>query len=164
MKSICTSLAATVAFAFLLHAGARADDAAAPAQDPALAIEQKLKTEFVSVDFTNATIEQVTEALAIKSRELDYGHRGVQFLIQPEAASVAGPVTLKLDNVPLGVALHYACELAFLRYKVDEHCVYIIPKYTTDGGDVVKRTFHVDPSFFEYLSSTGVIPAPQASP
>jgi hypothetical protein len=96
------------------------------------------------------------------SRQLDPEHKGVGFVLQPEAIAAGRPITLKLDNVPLNETLRYVCELSGLRYRVDEHFVSILPH----PGDVglVKRTFHVDPNFVESASGAGAIPAPQMSP
>jgi hypothetical protein len=124
------------------------------------AVEHKLNAIFVSVDFSNATIEQVTETLAEKCKQSAYDHKALRFEIGPEASSTALRITLKLNHVPLGVALHYACELGQLRYKVVEDYVVVTPEFTVDGEGVCSRTFHVDPSFFESTSHAGLTPSP----
>ena len=72
---------------------------------------------------------------------------------------MAKPVTLKLDNVPVGVALHYTCELARVSSKVDPRLVQIVAHGGEEG--LVKRTFYVDPGFVESAVNAGIIPPPQ---
>ncbi len=67
-------------------------------------IDQELKSIYLSLDFNNATIEEATNFLSIESKRLDPNHKGVNFIIQPEASATAKPVTLTLNNVPLGEA------------------------------------------------------------
>jgi len=124
-------------------------------------MDRKLKSMVVSIDFTNANIDQAIQALAALSKQRDPDHKGINFLIQPEASTSAKPITLKLDNVPLGVALHYVCELGGVHYKIDNYFVVIAPMSVV-GDELVKRTFRVDPSFVEAASSAGVIPTPKA--
>jgi hypothetical protein len=152
-------VAASILFLF---APLRGDDSVYAPASGGFAVEQKLKAMVVSVDFNNASIVQATEALTEMSRELDPTHKGVGFVLQPEAVTAGRPITLKLDNVPLGETLRYVCELSGLRYRVDEHFVSILP-HGTDVG-LVKRTFHVDPSFVEAAQQAGAIPPSQMSP
>jgi tetratricopeptide (TPR) repeat protein len=64
-------------------------------------LDQKLKDIFVSLpDWTNATIEEATNFLSIESKRLDPEHKGVNFVIQPEASATAKPVSISLNNVP----------------------------------------------------------------
>ena len=120
-------------------------------------IDQKLKSIVVSIDFTNATIDQAIKALADLSKQQDPERKGVGFIIQPEVPGSTKPITLKLDSVPVGVCLHYVCELAYARYKIDERMVSIVPFY--GGGEgLVQRTFHVDPDFVKSVSNAGVMP------
>ncbi len=65
-------------------------------------LEEDLKNIYLSLDFNNATIEEATNFLSVESKRLDPNHKGVNFIIQPEASSSAKPVTLTLNNVPLG--------------------------------------------------------------
>ena len=149
-------LGLVVALIVFLFAPVRGDDSVYAPASGGFAVEQKLKSLVVSVDFENATIEEATNALTVMSRELDPDHKGVGFVLQPEAITAGRPITLRLDKVPLGETLRYVCELANVRYRVDEHFVSILP-HASDVG-LVKRTFHVDPSFVETVSGAGVIP------
>jgi hypothetical protein len=155
-------LGLVVALILFLFAPVRGDDSIYAPASGGFAVEQKLKALTVSVDFNNATIEQATAALTVMSRQLDPAHKGVGFVLQPEAVVASRPITLKLDTVPLGETLRYVCELANLRYRVDEHFVSILPHASSEG--LVKRTFHVDPSFVEAARQAGIIPQAQMSP
>ena len=54
----------------------------------------------MSLEFTNATIEEATNFLSVESKRLDPEHKGVNFVIQPEASTTAKPVSITLNNVP----------------------------------------------------------------
>jgi hypothetical protein len=127
---------------------------------PAETVDQKLKSIIVSVDFNHAKIEEALAALTVMSQQLDYTHKGVHFIIEPGIAPLTPPITLKLENVPLGETLRYVCELGRLRYKADNHLVSIeaMSRVGGPGDELVSRTFHVDPSFMEAISSAGVLP------
>jgi general secretion pathway protein D len=118
-------------------------------------LEEKLKTIFLSLDFNNATIEEATNFLSVESKRLDPDKKGVNFIIQPEASSTAKPVTLTLNNVPLGEALRYVCQLANVKYKVQDYAISIVP-FNADTNDLINRTFVVRPDFVT-LPSTGTI-------
>jgi len=118
-------------------------------------LEEDLKNIYVSLDFNSATIEEATNFLSVESKRLDPSHKGVNFIIQPDASSTAKPVTLTLNNVPLGEALRYVCQLANVKYKVQDYAISIVP-FTANDQDLISRTFIVQPSFVA-LSNTGLI-------
>jgi hypothetical protein len=89
-------------------------------------LNRKLKSIVLSLDFNNATIEQAIDFLAIESKRLDPDHQGVNFIIQPEASKSAKPVTLTLNKVSLGEALRYVCELANVKFKVEDYAIAIV--------------------------------------
>ena len=110
-------------------------------------IDQKLKSIFLSLDFTDVTIEQATSYLYTESKRLDEPtHKGIPFIIQPAASSTAKTITLSLNNVPVGEALRYICQLANVKYKVQDYAVSIVP-FTASTDDLISRTFTVQPSF-----------------
>jgi general secretion pathway protein D len=109
-------------------------------------LDQKLKDIFLSLDFNNATIEEATNFLSIESKRLDPDHKGVNFVIQPEASTTGKPVSLTLNNVPLGEALRYVCQLANVKYKVQEFAISIVP-FSQNTDDLISRTFIVQPNF-----------------
>jgi hypothetical protein len=153
-------LGLVVASLLFLFAPLRSDDSVYAPASGGFAVEHKLKTMVVSVDFNDATLKESLQALTVMSRGLDPAHKGIELVLEPEAITAGHSVTLHLANVPLGETLRYVCELSGVRYRVDERFVSILPH----AGDVglVKRTFHVDPSFVENVQQA--IPPSQMSP
>jgi general secretion pathway protein D len=119
-------------------------------------LDQKLKDIFLSLDFNNATIEEATNFLSIESKRLDPEHKGVNFVIQPEASTTAKPVSITLNNVPLGEALRYVCQLANVKYKVQEFAISIVP-FSQNTDDLISRIFIVQPNFVAAPSAGGTI-------
>ena len=154
--SLRYGLLATLGLCLLLCAPIRGDEPNPAQQQRALELEHKLKSLFVSIDFTNATLDQALQALTVVSKDRDPDHQGIHFVLQPLAAETGQPITLKLDEVPVGVALRYACELGHVRYKVGDRFVTI--ETLSAGQELVKRTFRVDPNFVETAESAGIIP------
>jgi hypothetical protein len=154
-------LGLVVASLLFLFAPLRSDDSVYAPASGGFAVEHKLKSMVVSIDFRDATIEEATQALTRMSCQLDPTHKGIGFILQPEVLAASKPVTLKLDQVPLGETLRYVCLLSGVRYRVEEYGITILPHASSEG--LVKRTFHVDPSFVESAQNVGVIPA-QISP
>ena len=109
-------------------------------------IDQQLRSIFLSLNFDNATIEGATNFLSLESKRLDPNHKGINFIIQPLASSSAKPISLTLNNVPLEVALRYVCQLANVKYKVQDYAISIIP-FNGSTDDLISRTFVVQPSF-----------------
>jgi len=125
-------------------------------RDTGFSLEQRLKDVYLSLDFNNATIEEATNFLSIESKRLDPDHKGVNFVIQPEASTTAKPVSITLNNVPLGEALRYVCQLANVKYKVQEFAISIVP-FSQNTDDLISRTFIVQPNFVAPPSSVGTI-------
>lgn len=119
-------------------------------------LDQKLKDIFLSLDFNSATIEEATNFLSIESKRLDPDHKGVNFIIQPEASTTAKPVSITLNNVPLGEALRYVCQLANVKFKVQDYAISIVP-FSQSTDDLVNRTFIVQPNFVAPPAATGTI-------
>jgi general secretion pathway protein D len=116
-------------------------------------IDQKLKSIFISPDFTNVSIEQATNFLFTESKRLDEPtHKGIPFIIQPDASTSAKPISMTLNNVPIGEALRYICQLANVKYKVQDYAISIVP-FTATTDDLISRTFNVQPSFISNASS-----------
>ncbi|HEV3272505.1 MAG TPA: hypothetical protein VGZ93_10030 [Candidatus Methylacidiphilales bacterium] len=125
-------------------------------------IEEKLKETFLSLNFTSATIEEATNYLSIQSKQIDPQHKGVNFVIQPEASTSAKPVTLALNNVPLGEALRYICQLANVKFKVQDYAISIVP-FNANTEDLISRTFSVEPDFVAPPAAAGVIESATAA-
>lgn len=111
-------------------------------------IDQKLKSIILpSLDFTDVTIEQATNFLFTESKRLDEPtHKGIPFIIQPDASDTAKTITLSLNNVPVGEALRYVCQLANVKYKVQDYAISIVA-FNASTEDLISRTFVVQPSF-----------------
>lgn len=119
-------------------------------------LDQKLRSIFVSLDFTSGTtIEQATNFLSIESKRLDPEHKGVNFIIQPEASTNAKPISLTLSNVPLGEALRYVCQLANVKFKVQDYAISIVP-FTQSTEDLISKTFIVQPNFVQPPNTTPI--------
>jgi len=125
-------------------------------------LDEKLKDIFLSLDFNNATIEEATNFLSIESKRLDPDKRGVNFIIQPEASTTAKPVSITLNNVPLGEALRYVCQLANVKFKVQDYAISIVP-FSQSTDDLISRTFIVQPNFVAPPAATGAIESATAA-
>jgi len=123
------------------------EDQPAITQASNFGIEQELKGIILpSLDFTTVSIEEATSFLTSKSKELDPDHKGVNFIIQPLASTTAKPISLTLNAVPLGEALRYVCQLAGVKYKVQDYAISIVP-FNQNTDDLISRTFNVEPNF-----------------
>lgn len=111
-------------------------------------IDQKLKSiRLPSLDFTDVTIEQATNFLTTESKRLDEPtHKGISFIIQPDASDSAKTITLSLSDVPVGEALRYICQLANVKYKVQDYAISVVA-FNASTDDLISRTFVVQPSF-----------------
>ncbi len=125
-------------------------------------LDQQLKDIYLSLDFNNATIEEATNFLSIESKRLDPNHKGVNFIIQPEASTSAKPVTITLNNVPLGEALRYVCQLASVKFKVQDFAISIVP-FSQRTDDLISRTFIVQPNFVQPRTAAGTIQSATSS-
>ena len=116
-------------------------------------LDQKLKSIFVSLDFTNVSIEQATNFLYTESKRLDDPtHKGIPFIIQPDASASAKPISLTLNNVPIVEALRYVCQLANVKYKIQDYAVSIVP-FSAPTDDLISRVFLVQPNFVSNTAS-----------
>jgi hypothetical protein len=119
-------------------------------------INEKLKNSFVSLNFSpGTTIEQATTFLSIESKRLDPDHKGINFIIQPDASTSAKPIALTLNNVPIREALRYICLLADVKYKVQDYAISIVP-LSQNTDELISRTFIVDPNFVEPPSNVSL--------
>ena len=51
-----------------------------------------------------------------------------------------------MNHVPLGEALRYVCQLANVKYKVQDYAISIVP-FTQNTDDLISRNFNVQPNF-----------------
>lgn len=138
-------------------------------------ITSKLKNIIIPVvDFEDVSVEEAISELRQRSRELDnteldLNKKGVNFIIRAAKSSstdndlgdeesfgsadpsVARISELKLRNVPLIQVLQFICDLAQLRYRVDEYAVTLLPVGSEETGDLLSRTWKVTPTFIADL-------------
>ena len=69
------------------------------------------------------------------------------------------PITLRLSNVPLGVALRYTTNMAQLKYKVESHAVVVVPLSTPDT-ELFTNRYIVPPTFLQSGGGGGGAAAP----
>lgn len=96
------------------------------------AIEKKLKTIVIpSFDYEGTSLEEAIDFLRLRAAELDTNEsdpekKGFNIVVKmPEGKPMPLINSLKLRDVPLGVALKYICDLAAVRYEVNEFAIVI---------------------------------------
>jgi beta-lactamase regulating signal transducer with metallopeptidase domain len=136
---------------------ARESDPVLPINEPAReVILKKLNSIIIPrIEFQDTTVEEAIEFLRLRAAELDSlesdpARKGVNFVIRhprpAPAKGVAAPPLLirelKVRNVSLGRAIQYICELANLRYTVDDTAVILAPR--NDIGATDRRTAELE--------------------
>jgi general secretion pathway protein D len=128
-----------------------------------VAIDRKLNEIIIpSLEFTDARLADVVDFLGQKAQELDAAEtdpakRGVNLVIDttgmaPGDNPAERSLTVKLANVPLGVAIQYAAQQVGMTYRTDNFAVRIVsPAAAADTG-LANRSWVVPPSF---LSGAG---------
>ncbi len=120
-------------------------------------IERKLREIVIpTLEFNQARLSDVVEFLAQKAQELDASEtdparRGVNIVIDPAAGSdgqgaADRTLTVKLANVPLGVALRYAVGQVGMTYRTDNFAVRVVSPSAGDGS-LSNRSWVVPPGF-----------------
>jgi hypothetical protein len=133
-------------------------------------ITEKLRRIVIpKIDFEDTTVEEAINFLRMRSMELDSleldpSKKGMNFVVRrprsnPLGDGAADPSAfkikeLRLNNVPLNVALKYICDATKLRYKVDDFAITLVPQ-TETGEDLYTRTFRVPPDFLQALQGSG---------
>lgn len=133
-------------------------------------LERKLKEIVIpSIEFNQARLSDVIDLLGQMAQELDASEtdpakRGVNFVIEGAEAGGMDPgermLTVRLANVPLGVALKYAVQQVGLSYRTDAFAVRIVPP-NAGGETLAVRRWIVPPGF---LSGGGGGDAAAAGP
>ncbi len=119
------------------------------AQSGREAITQKLRTLiFPKVEFAGATLDEVTELLRVRSRDLDPQGKGVNFVLSVPPESRNKPISLNLFNVPMEEVLRYVSEMCGVTYKVDDHAVTFVSISERDST-IISRSFRVPPDFIQ---------------
>jgi len=124
-------------------------------------VSQKLQSLIINeVNFENATIDDAAQFLTAKTRAADDSGAGISFIIKNEKARAdAKPFSLRLNNVPAGEVLRYICNIAGVKYKVEEFAVFIVPLSDGDDAVMITREFPVRDTFFDAVN-VGTADAP----
>lgn len=125
-------------------------------------LDQKLKEIIIpTLEFSDSRLAEVIEFLGLKAQELDTletdpTKRGVNFVIDSGAPGGEDPgqrtLSVRLANVPLGVALKYAVQQVGMTYRTDNFAVRIMPPSSAADGTLQVRRWVVPPGF---LSGAG---------
>jgi len=152
MELLSRDLRVGICLALVFIAGPTPAAAQEPLGRPG-STNERLHSITVSLAFSKVSLADATRFLSEESKQLDPGHRGINFIFMPGAADSAKSITLTLDKVPMAVALGYICQLANVKYKVQDYGVTILP-FNAGTDDLVTRTFSVPPNFVEPPSSS----------
>ena len=135
-----------------------------------VAINEKLSSIVIpTLEFDRARLSDVIDYLRQKAIELDIDEtepmrRGVNIVI--DNSSLAGedagerPLSVKLSNAPLGVALRYVVEQVGMVYRTDNTAVRVIPPGAANDGALISRNFVVPPGFLTGDADPGGADAP----
>lgn len=125
-------------------------------------LDQKLNEIIIpTLEFSEARLSEVIEFLGQKAQELDTfetdpSRRGVNFVIDSGQPGGEDPgqrtLSVRLANVPLGVALKYAAQQVGMTYRTDNFAVRIVPPSEGGDGALSVRRWVVPPGF---LSGAG---------
>ncbi|MCP4848864.1 MAG: hypothetical protein GY899_13055 [Verrucomicrobiaceae bacterium] len=113
-------------------------------------LEDKLKSIFIdTINFDDATLEDVIEYLTIKSRQLDNFGDGINFVLKldrDDQVARNANVNLRLRNVPIGEILRYVTRDTGTRFKVDTFAVSIVSR-NASTEKLATKSFRVPPDF-----------------
>jgi hypothetical protein len=94
--------------------------------EPVNVLKRKLtETILPEVNFREATALDVIQFLQTESGKWTADKTEINIVWMVPADAPVGRVTLNLKKTPLGDVLHYATQLAGLKYRVDSHAVVI---------------------------------------
>ena len=121
-------------------------------------IDRKLKEIIIPrIEFNSARLAEVVDFLGQKAQELDVSEvdplkRGVNIVIDSVGAAggddpAQRTLSVKLANVPLGIALKYAVDQVGMIYRTDNFAVKVISASAGEGGELVSRRYVVPPGF-----------------
>ena len=135
-------------------------------------LEQKMREIIIpSLEFNGATLGEIVEFLSQKSQELDASEvdplkRGINIVIDSSGMAEGSnpaqlPLSVKLANVPLGVALKYVVQQVGMDYRIDNVAVSVVSPAAGSTGALVSRRYIVPPGF---ISGGGAGAAADAGP
>ncbi len=124
------------------------------------AIVQKLRTlVFPRVEFSGATLDEVTELLRVRSKDLDPQGAGISFVMNVPPESRSTPISLDLFNVPVEEVIRYVTEMTGVSYKVDDNAVVFVSQSERENS-MISRSFRVPPDFIQSAPVTDAGAAP----
>jgi general secretion pathway protein D len=135
--------------------------------DGGMKLEKKMKDIIIpSIEFNGATLGEVVEFLSLKSQELDASEvdplkRGLNIVIDASGMAEGSnpaqlPLSVKLSNVPLGVALKYVVQQVGMGFRVDNVAVSVVSPSAAASGGMVARRYSVPPGFLSGGGGGGV--------
>ena len=131
-------------------------------------ISDKLDTIIIPrIDFTDSSIVEAIGFLRKRAMELDDTEsdplrKGVNIVLKLplDSPDLAYPITLSLQDIPLGAALDYITRAANMKIKVERHAIVIVPQ--SENTDVMfTKDYKVPPGFVQ--SAPGSAPEPSES-
>lgn len=124
------------------------------------AIVQKLRTlVFPRVEFSGATLDEVTELLRVRTKDLDPQGGGISFVMNVPPESRNKPISLDLFNVPVEEVIRYVTEMSGVSYKVDDNAVVFVSQSDRENA-MISRSFRVPPDFIQSAPVTDAGAAP----
>jgi len=121
-------------------------------------VERKLNDIIIpTLEFTEARLSDIVDFLGQKAQELDASEtdpsrRGVNIVI--DSAGIPGGedasqriISVKMANVPLGVAIKYVAQQVGMSYRTDNFAVRIVSASAGGDGALSVRTYIVPPGF-----------------
>ncbi len=116
---------------------------------------------FPSVDFSDATLQEVVTYLVARSKTLDNtgdSQPGVNIILDRSSAGVdtgiaERRVTLRLANVPLRAVLRFITDVTRTRSQIQPYAISIVDATSSAAGNISTRTFRVPPNFLAMSSS-----------
>ncbi len=87
------------------------------------------------IKFSETPLSEVIEFFRAKSIELHQPGQRINFVVDPKIDQEQ-TISLRLLDVPFGVAITYMIDYAYLDYRVDTHACFILPR---GQGELTKR-------------------------
>jgi len=95
---------------------------------PGAKLEKQLQTLILpNVEFKEATLDSVLDALRKQASKASGGKIEPNFVVQP-GVNVSSPVTLRLSNIPFLEVLRYVAQLVQADIVVDRYAITLKPK------------------------------------
>ncbi len=134
-------------------------------------IAEKLeKITIPKIDFTDSSIVEAIGFLRKRAADLDESEadpkrKGVNIVLKlpPDSPDASYPITLSLQNVPLGAALDYVSRAANLKTKIERHAVVIVPQ-SENTEVMITKEYKVPPGFIQAIPGSAPETGPDGQP